>query len=187
MLCQPGQVTVWVGRGHDSCTILGDETANFLPETRGRSIKEDWTMKKFLAALFAGMALEYFLDPKRGTDRRSMITKGVGPVTGSMSGVAGPLKGMMPGRHDNDNPDNVTLKDRVESEVLRDPKFGRAPINFNVEEDGVVVIHGELPTQADIDELVSRVSSVRNVKRVENLLHLPGTPAPNKLSAIEAS
>jgi osmotically-inducible protein OsmY len=144
-------------------------------------------MKRFLAALAAGMALEYFLDPKRGTDRRTMLANQLGPVTGSLSGIAGPLTGMMPHAHDNDNPDNQTLKDRVESEVLRDPKFGRAPINFNVEEDGVVVIHGELPTQSDIDELISQVKSIRNVKDVASFLHLPGTPAPNKMSAIEAS
>jgi hypothetical protein len=139
-------------------------------------------MKTFFAALLAGMAIEYFLHPGKGTQRRNALMNQLGPVAGGV----GPLKGMMPRGHDNDNPDDVTLKDRVESEVLRDPKFGRAPINFNVE-NGIVVIHGELPTQSDIDDLVGKVQGIRNVKGVENLLHLPGTPAPNKLSAIEAS
>jgi osmotically-inducible protein OsmY len=146
-------------------------------------------MKKFFGALIAGMALEYFLDPGRGSSRRQTLKGPIDSLAGSagkVSQMAGPLKGAMPHGHDNDSPDDKTLKDRVESEVLRDPKFGRAPINFNVE-NGIVVIHGELPTQSDIDQLVSWVSSIRNVKGVENLLHLPGTPAPNKLSAIEAS
>jgi osmotically-inducible protein OsmY len=143
-------------------------------------------MKRFFLALVAGMAIEYFLDPKDGTQRRNKLMNQLKPMTGSVAGGMGPIKGMMPHGHDNTNPDDKTLKDRVESEVLRDPKFGRAPINFNVE-NGIVVIHGELPTQADIDQLVNWVRSIRNVKGVENLLHLPGTVAPNKLSAIEAS
>ncbi len=143
-------------------------------------------MKKFFLALVAGIGLEYFLDPKDGTKRRAMLMNQLGPVTDSVAGGMGPIKGMMPHGHDNNNPDDKTLKDRVESEVLRDPKFGQAPINFNVE-NGIVVIHGELPTQADIDQLVSQVQGIRNVQGVENLLHLPGTIAPNKLSAIEAS
>jgi hypothetical protein len=144
-------------------------------------------MKMFLGALAAGMALVYFLDPRGGTNRRNRIRSQLGSVPGSLPGVPGPLKGMMPRAHDNTNPDNKTLKDRVESEVLRDPKFGRAPINFNVEEDGIVIVRGELPRQEDIDELISQVKSIRDVKDVQSYLHLPGTPAPNKLSAIEAS
>jgi osmotically-inducible protein OsmY len=140
-------------------------------------------MKRFFAAVVGGMLLEYFLDPQRGTNRRNTI---LGQVGGMTNMVPGKVAGVMPHAHDNTNPDDVTLKDRVESEVLRDPTFGRAPINFNVE-NGIVVIHGELPTQGDIDALVSKVQGIRDVKGVENLLHLPGTPAPNKLSAIEAS
>lgn len=143
-------------------------------------------MKKFLLAVIAGVAIEYFVHPGKGSSRRNAVKGQLGPVSGKLSGGMSSMKSAMPGGHDNDNPDDKTLKDRVESEVLRDPKFGRAPINFNVE-NGIVVIHGELPTQEDIDQLVSQVGSIRNVKGVENLLHLPGTIAPNKLSAIEAS
>ena len=92
----------------------------------------------------------------------------------------------LPHRSDNSNPDDATLKDRVESEILRDPTFRRAPINFNVE-NGVVVIRGEMISQDDIDRLVSRARAISNVTGVESYLHLPGTSAPNKEQAIRVS
>jgi osmotically-inducible protein OsmY len=155
-------------------------------------------MKTFLSALFVGGLLEYFLDPAGGSKRRGSLMDKVQGMMGQAgtspqkvatyagNQVQGKFKRAVGSQHDNDNPDDKTLKDRVQSEVLRDPTFGDAPINFNVE-NGIVVIHGELPTQADIDRLVSQVKNVRDVKGVENLLHLPGTPAPNKESAIQAS
>jgi osmotically-inducible protein OsmY len=151
-------------------------------------------MKRFFIALLTGGALAYFLDPKQGKRRRN-ITRDRGMATfrrlsGSSAGtakyVSGRVAGLRPHSPDNPNPDDATLKDRVESEVLRDPKFDRAPINFNVE-DGVVVIRGELQSQGDIDALVSRVRGIPHVKGVESYLHLPGTPAPNKEESLRIS
>ena len=155
-------------------------------------------MKKFLTALFGGAALAYFFDPDHGTRRRHITkdratslfrrvarrsAKKAEYIGGQVQGLTRTTASYQP---DNPNPDDKTLKDRVESEVLREHKFKVAPINFNVE-DGVVVVRGELDSQADIDELVSRVRSIRNVKGVESYLHLPGTPAPNKEEALRVS
>lgn len=151
-------------------------------------------MKKFVAAILAGGALEYFLDPNHGTRRRHVAGDRIAATFrrlnrnagGYLSGTAKGLQAKMT-THQHDNPatvDNKTLKDRVESEVLRNPTFSRAPINFNVEDDSVVVIHGELPHPQDIDQLINEVKAVRGVKKVVSYLHLPNTPAPNKLSAI---
>ena len=43
---------------------------------------------------------------------------------------------------------------------------------------GVVQLRGEVESQELIDDLVARARSVQGVVRVENLLHVPGTPAP---------
>jgi len=84
------------------------------------------------------------------------------------------------------DPDDATLRDRVESEVFRDPETSREHINVNVV-GGVVELRGEQRTQDDIDNLVKTVRSIANVKDVHNYLHLPGTPAPNKESALQNS
>jgi osmotically-inducible protein OsmY len=155
-------------------------------------------MKRFLFALVTGGALAYFLDPNKGGRRRSLVMDKVTSTTRQTASTAqsavqsvgskaqGVVQETVPTRHDNPNPDDKTLKDRVESEVLRNPMYSRSPINFNVV-DGIVEIRGELESQGDIDALVSQVKSIRDVAGVHNYLHLPGTPAPNKEEAIRAS
>ncbi|HCG01826.1 MAG TPA: hypothetical protein DEV93_14950, partial [Chloroflexi bacterium] len=60
----------------------------------------------------------------------------------------------------------------------------REHVNVEVAE-GVVDIHGQLPSQAEIDDLVLRVKNVPDVKGVQTYLHLPGTPAPNKKDSLQ--
>ena len=77
------------------------------------------------------------------------------------------------------NPDDQTLVDRVESEILRDRQEVKGKVNINAEE-GVVVLRGELESQDLIEDLVNAVREVDGVRNVENLLHTPGTEAPAK-------
>jgi hypothetical protein len=89
-------------------------------------------------------------------------------------------------QHDNPNPDDNTLRDRIESEVFGDPNVPKGEYNLNVV-DGIAELHGQLESQDDIDTLIQMVGAVRDVRAVESYLHLPGVPAPDKVSAIEAS
>lgn len=157
-------------------------------------------MKTLLSGTVVGALLVYFLDPAHGSQRRSSlmqkagssagpltkatgtVTKATGPITKATSAV----KGVMPRQPDNPNPDDGTLRDRVESEIFRDTETSRENININVV-NGVVTVRGELPNQGEIDDLVKRIQSIPNVKGVESFLHLPGTPAPNKVESIRAS
>jgi hypothetical protein len=133
----------------------------------------------------AGAALVYFFEPGKGSQRRPSVKVPLGPELGSK--VVGTVKERVPFiKPDNPNPDDTTLRDRVESEVFSDTETSRASININVV-DGIVEIRGEQPTQEAIDQLVARVQGIANVKGVHSYLHLPGTPAPNKESAIRAS
>jgi osmotically-inducible protein OsmY len=102
------------------------------------------------------------------------------------SRAQGVVSETIPTKRDNPNPDDPTLKDRVESELFRDPSLGRDKININVV-DGIVQLRGELTSQTDIQSVVSRVKAIPDVQGVESYLHTPGTPAPNKEQAIEAS
>jgi osmotically-inducible protein OsmY len=53
----------------------------------------------------------------------------------------------------------------------------KGQISINAEQ-GVVYLRGEVADQSMLDALAERTSKVRGVRRVENLLHLPGQEAP---------
>jgi osmotically-inducible protein OsmY len=76
-------------------------------------------------------------------------------------------------------PDDVTLARKVETELFRPADAPKGRINVNAE-DGVVYLRGEADTPEMINDLVERTRKVQGVREVENLLHLPKTPAPMK-------
>ncbi len=75
--------------------------------------------------------------------------------------------------------DDATITAKVETTLFRDAKVDKGKIDVNTA-DGVVWLRGEARTAAQIKELEAKVSAVPEVKRVENLLHLPKTPAQKK-------
>lgn len=82
--------------------------------------------------------------------------------------------------------DDQALLDRVESEIFTDGSLPKGSVNLDVE-GGVVVLRGQLASQAEIDRLKQATLAVPGVKGVLSYLHLPGTPAPNKEAALSAS
>jgi hypothetical protein len=48
-------------------------------------------------------------------------------------------------------------------------------------------VHGEVADGAHIDAIEKAIRKVPGVLGVRNLLHLPGTPAPNKEAALRVS
>jgi hyperosmotically inducible periplasmic protein len=160
--------------------------------------KRRFTMRgrTLIIGTVVGALTAYFLDPNTGKRRRHITRDKAGSLLNKTSRSAqhtaehagGQLQGVLretvPHRSDNPNPDDNTLRDRVESEVFRDPRYSREHVNVEVAE-GVVDIHGQLPSQAEIDDLVLRVKNVPDVKGVQTYLHLPGTPAPNKKDSLQ--
>lgn len=144
-------------------------------------------MKTLFAGGLVGALLAYFLDPSHGSQRRSSTMQKVSTAsTGPLSKATNMVPGMKSRQPDNPNPDDQTLRDRVESEIFKDTETSRENININVV-NGIVTVRGELPNQGEIDNLVKRIQSIPNVKGVQNLLHLPGTPAPNKADSLRVS
>ena len=78
--------------------------------------------------------------------------------------------------------DDLTLKDRVESEIFRSPDLPKGQINFDVE-SAVVTVRGQVDNALQIAKIEKAVLKVPGVRGVENLLHVDGTPAPNKAEA----
>ena len=76
--------------------------------------------------------------------------------------------------------DDVTIARKVENEAFRNLEgVDHAKVDVNVAE-GVVWLRGEVRTPELINQLEARTAAVPEVRRVENLLHLPKTPAPTR-------
>ena len=145
------------------------------------------------AVIFGGLAgafLFYLLDPDRGQARRAQLRDQVAGAVrrGSrqLTRVSGRVASQSYGAsqritHVWSGPpvDEVALKQRVESEIFRDPQVPKGDINLDVR-GGVVVLRGQVKRPEQIDVLERDVRRVPGVTRVENLLHVEGLPAPNK-------
>jgi osmotically-inducible protein OsmY len=71
----------------------------------------------------------------------------------------------------------VTLARKVESELYRRVRVPKGHISINAE-DGVVFLRGVIDQQEDIERIGDATRKIAGVRSVENLIHLPGTPAP---------
>jgi hypothetical protein len=141
------------------------------------------------AGVGAGYAAAYLFDPERGRGRRAEIARRLGGVgleanrmaqrtTLLAADKASGIKSRVLARGGDDATDDLTLLDRVESEVFRDPTIPKGDINVMVVE-GRAVLRGQVPTP-QIGAIEAAVRKVVGVKDVENLLHSPGSSAPNK-------
>lgn len=156
-------------------------------------------MLRTLLAGAAGATLAYFLDPDRGRRRRNMtrdrlaalFRRGSGRLERAGRAAAAEAYGvtqrvahsMSPGEPP---PNDETLARKVESELFRDPDIPKGQINVNAEH-GRVVLRGELDRPEQINAVEAATRKISGVLDVENLLHLPGTPAPNKRGARAAT
>ncbi len=87
-------------------------------------------------------------------------------------------------RHPGEPADDLALLDRIQSEVYRDPDVPKGTFNIEVVR-GVTVLRGQLPDRKAIDDVEHAVRAVDGVREVRNLLHLPGSAAPNKEAVLE--
>ena len=74
---------------------------------------------------------------------------------------------------------DVAITRKVETEIFRDPGVNKGGIDVNTAA-GVVWLRGEAKNPEQIKDLEARAAAIPEVTRVENLLHLPGTPAPTR-------
>lgn len=144
----------------------------------------------YLAAAAGGIAVAYFLDPQAGRRRRHVTRdkavslarhasrRGRKLVHHVSSDARGYVERAKHARAGEEQLDDATLVDKVESIVFRDRDVPKGRININAE-NGVVFLRGEVERPELVEALGARVLKVKGVRGVENLLHLPGTPAPN--------
>jgi hypothetical protein len=75
--------------------------------------------------------------------------------------------------------DDVALARKVETIIFRDDAVPKGHIDVNCA-DGVVWLRGEAKTPDMIKALELQAAAIPEVRQVENLLHLPKTPAPTR-------
>jgi hypothetical protein len=75
--------------------------------------------------------------------------------------------------------DDTTLARKVETEIFRAADAPKGSVDVSVV-DGVVELRGEVKTPELVNELEEKARAVPEVRDVENLLHLPKTPAPTR-------
>lgn len=93
---------------------------------------------------------------------------------------ASAVEGVRPVRTEQPKPLNdVAITRKVETELFRDPDVPKGQIDVNTA-GGVVWLRGEAKTPEMINDLERRALEIPEVERVENLLHLPKTPAPSR-------
>ena len=140
----------------------------------------------FITGAAVGAAAAYFLDPQGGAERRKEAGEKAlataksrgGDVAASAKKAAGKARGAapgMPGR--GEQPDDVTLSRKVESEIFRPADAPKGSVSVNAE-NGVVFLRGEVSDREWIDRFEEQARKVDGVAEVRNLLHLPGTDAP---------
>jgi BON domain len=163
---------------------------NRLPKRNGTS------PVSVLAGALVGAIAIYFFDPERGRARRAQFADWAGARLrrgqralnqfGARTGSsAAALPQRMVSLRSGPRPaDDLTLRDRVESEVFGNPDVPKGRINLDVE-SGVVTIRGQLDNALQIASVEKAVLNVPGVNGVENLLHVDGTPAANKAQSRE--
>ena len=75
--------------------------------------------------------------------------------------------------------DDVSLARKVETVIFRDDSVPKGKIDVNAAA-GVVWLRGEAKTPDMIKALEREAAAIPEVRKVENLLHLPKTPAPTR-------
>jgi len=147
-----------------------------------------WMGALVLAGLASvgGAIVAFLTDPARGRSRRArvvdqggaMIRRSGRRAEHALRGVGATASGAMAAiRHARPSGtgaiDDVTLRDRAETELFRDPSVPKGTINVNAER-GILVLRGEVPSAELRDRLVTEAERIDGVWSVHNLLRVEG-------------
>jgi BON domain-containing protein len=181
------------------------ELTNTADKSINKPIRKQWPRQRrgagpwtLILGAAVGAVAVYFFDPERGKTRRAQFIdwtgarfrrgwRSVNQLTREAQSNAGGLSQRMISLRSGRGPvDDLTLRDRVESEVFRNRNLPKGQINFDVE-SAIVTIRGQVDNALQIATVEKAVLKVPGVDGVENLLHVQGSPAPNKQEAREST
>jgi osmotically-inducible protein OsmY len=195
-----------VGRAAKELGTGAGNAARQLTNTADASIRQQLPKRRrglspvvLIAGTLAGAIFAYLFDPQQGKARRATLlqwstarVRQAGRSVGQFSRYSSSTAAAFPQRMvslrsgQTRSDDDLTLRDRIESEIFRDPEVPKGEINFDVN-SGIVTIRGAVDNAFSIATIEKAVFKVPGVSGVENLLHVSGTPAPNKAEARETA
>lgn len=163
-------------------------------------IRRTWDFVRVAAVATTGAAtgavLSYFLDPDRGRSRRARasdqapaalrrasrkLSRRARYLAGRARGVALRARGAgRPSPHD-----DLQVAEQIRQGLAR-LSFSTADVTVEVVR-GVARLRGQVATEQEQRMVEDKVLRAAGVREVHSFLHLPGTPAPNKSSALRAS
>ena len=138
------------------------------------------TVFSFALGAAAGAAAARFLTPSIGRKAASAASSAASTVSTQAHHSANAMKGVanaVTPSH-SEPMDDMTLADRVRSEIFRPQDAPKGDVSVNVQ-DGVAYLRGTVPDEAWIERLGKDARKVTGISGVKNLLHTPGTPAPH--------
>lgn len=162
--------------------------------TAGRTTSLGQKVAVGLAGGGIGALVAFLADPQRGRARRARLLDQGGATVRRAGRRAGravhALRSTVEGKLEaltNEGTrvapsDDVTLRDRAESQLFRDPAVPKGSINISAER-GIIVLRGEVPDAEMRERLGREAEGVEGVWSVHNLLHLPGEPAEGETAA----
>lgn len=171
--------------------------SRMMPAARRRRARRQ-RISLFAAGSAVGAALAFLFDPKSGRARRKKAIDRVGATVRRAtrrttrlgrhmaSDARGLARRVAAARGERRMPEtDATLVSKVESEVFGNPDFPKGTVNINAE-DGIVVLRGQVERPEQVRRLEKAVRKIDGVRDVENLLHLPGMPAPSSGGRVRA-
>ena len=182
--------------------IAAPSPARLARQRRGRRGADRRSASSMLApaavgGLAVGVLLEYFFDPKAGRRRRhtardrvlSRLRRGehraIARARRAESHAVGVARRTINARRRPEEPaDDLTLAQKVESQLFRRAGVPKGQVSVNAE-DGVVFLRGVMERHEDIERMGEEARRIAGVRAVENLVHTPGTPAPSSRSKLE--
>ena len=145
-----------------------------------------------------GALVAFLTDPQRGRARRAqLLDQGAASVRGAgheVQKVIHSARSLAEGKLEELTErgsrvapiDDVTVRDRAETELFRDASVPKGQINLSVER-GILVLRGEVPDEAMRDRLVRQAEGIEGVWSVKSLLHLPGEPVEEQLTGVPSA